>query len=182
MLDQSSISGLTDPTIGIRYSGVRLSTAWYLSLEAAAKIPLGGRRFLLSTGRADVGVQTSIQRRGKRHGLYADIAAVYYAGTVDPAPQDAQIIPTLVLGYEFKWTSRTNLNVQTYFSNSVYSHEQTDLEELIGPKYQYSVGLRHRRNNLLFTVAFTENVQNVNNTPDIGFQLGVAYVPHPRSE
>ena len=29
----------------------------------------------------------------------------------------------------------------------------------------------------LFTFAITENLQNVNNTPDIGFQLGLAYIP-----
>jgi hypothetical protein len=31
---------------------------------------------------------------------------------------------------------------------------------------------------MIFTFGFTENVQNINNTPDIGLQLGVAYVPH----
>lgn len=31
----------------------------------------------------------------------------------------------------------------------------------------------------LFTFGITENVQNINNTPDIGFQFGFAYVPHP---
>ena len=38
---------------------------------------------------------------------------------------------------EFKWTAKTNLNVQTYISNSVYSHNQTDLDELLGMKYEY---------------------------------------------
>jgi hypothetical protein len=37
--------------------------------------------------------------------------------------------------------------------------------------------MRHRRGANLFTFAVTENLQNVNNTPDIGFQFGWAYVP-----
>lgn len=41
-----------------------------------------------------------------------------------------------------------------------------------------SLGVRHRMNRFLFTFGITENLQNINNTPDIGFQLGVAYVPH----
>ena len=40
-----------------------------------------------------------------------------------------------------------------------------------------SIGLRHRSDNMLFTFGITENLQNVNNTPDIGFQFGFAYVP-----
>jgi hypothetical protein len=59
----------------------------------------------------------------------------------------------------------------------VYSHNQTDLEELLKEKYQVSLGFRHRRDHLLISFAVTENLQNVNNTPDIGFQLGFTYLP-----
>jgi hypothetical protein len=86
----------------------------------------------------------------------------------------------VILGYEFKWTDKTNLNVQVYVSNSVYKHAQTDLEDLLGMKYEYSLGLRHRMENWLVSLGFTENVQNINNTPDVGFQLGVAWIPRPR--
>jgi hypothetical protein len=65
-------------------------------------------------------------------------------------------------------------------SRSVYSHEITDLDELTATKYEYSLGLRHRIENWLLTFAFTENVQNVNNTPDIGFSLGITWIPHDR--
>ena len=172
--------GLTDPTIGFRYSGVQFSPSWRLTLEGAVKIPVAGERLLLSTGRTDYGVQASLQRLGNRHAFYGNLAAVYYAGTREPAPQDAQVIPTVILGYEFKWTDKTNLNVQVYVSNSVYKHAQTDLEDLLGMKYEYSLGLRHRMENWLVSLGFTENVQNINNTPDVGFQLGVAWIPRPR--
>ena len=84
----------------------------------------------------------------------------------------------MIIGYEYRLTDRTNINVQAYVSKSVYSHEDTNLEELTSSKYQYSLGVRHRIENVVLTVGFTENVQNVNNTPDIGFQLGLAYIPH----
>lgn len=169
--------GFTDPTIGFRYSGLQFSPNWRLTLEGAVKIPVAGERLLLSTGRTDYGVQASLQRLGIRHAFYANAAAVYYAGMREPAPQDAQIVPTVILGYEFKWTERTNLNVQAYVSNSVYTREQTDLDELLGMKYEYTLGLRHRRENWLISFGLTENVQNINNTPDIGFQIGVAWIP-----
>jgi hypothetical protein len=177
-LEKPTDGGLTDPTIGIRYTGWQPLQAWRLSLETAVKIPVAGKRLLLSTGRTDYGVQASLQRPGNRHAFYIDMAAVYYAGADEPAPQDSQVLPTLVLGWEYKLTSRTNVNVQAYASTSVYTDNQTDLDELTGNKYQYSIGLRHRWDNMIFTFGFTENVQNVNNTPDIGLQLGFAYVPN----
>jgi hypothetical protein len=169
--------GLLDPTFGARYTGLSLPGKWHLAVEAAVKVPVAGRRELLSTGRADYGVQASLQRRGQHHAFYVDAAAVYYDGSTQLTPQDPQVVPTVIFGYERMLTSRTNVNLQGYISKSVYSHEETDLEELLGEKYQASLGLRHRRNNFLITFAITENLQNVNNTPDIGFQLGLAWVP-----
>jgi Protein of unknown function (DUF3187) len=180
LLEKPTDGGLTDPTIGVRYTGFQPLQNWRLSLEGAAKIPVAGRRLLLSTGRADYGVQASLQRPGNKHAIYVDLAAVYYAGSSAPAPQDSQVIPTLVLGYEYKLTANTNVNLQAYVSESVYSSDQTDLDELTGMKYQYSLGIRYRRDNLIFTFGFTENVQNVNNTPDVGLQIGFAYVPFAR--
>jgi hypothetical protein len=179
-LEKPTDGGFTDPTIGVRYSGIQISDHWQVTLEGAVKIPIRGRRLLLSTGRADFGVQASLQRRGLRHAFYLDVAAVYYDGTPEPAPQDSQVIPTLVAGYEYRLTSRTNLNLQAYLSQSVYSRRQTHLDELLGDKYQYSIGVRHRIENWLISFGFTENVHNVNNTPDVGFQLGVAFIPRPR--
>lgn len=169
--------GMLDPTVGVRYVGLSLPKPWALSLEAAVKIPVDGERALLSTGHFDYGLQATLQWQGNRNAFYGSLAAVAYGGAEWPVEQDSQIIPTLILGYEYQLTANTNLNLQTYISQSVYSDRETDLEELTGTKYQYSLGLRHRIENVLVTFGLTENLQNVNNTPDVGFQLGFAYVP-----
>jgi Protein of unknown function (DUF3187) len=179
-LDSVTDGGLADPTLGVRYTGIALSDRWHLGFEAAIKVPIAGRRTLLSTGRTDYGVQASMQRRGDRHALYADLAAVYYAGATDPAPQESQVLPTIILGYEYQWTDRTNINLQGYASKSTYTDKTTDLEELNGDKYQLTLGFRHLRNSVLYSFAVTENLQNVNNTPDIGVQFGIAYIPRLR--
>jgi hypothetical protein len=170
-------SGVFDPTIGVRYVGLELPGTWRLALEAAVKVPISGSRLLLSTGRADYGIQAYLQRRGRRHALYLDLAAVYYAGAQFPVEQDAQLLPTVILGYERALTERTNVNLQAYVSESVYSRKQTDLDELLSEKYQLTLGLRHRRGGFLYSFGVTENVQNYNNTPDIGLQLGLVYFP-----
>lgn len=169
--------GLLDPTLGLRYTGWTLPGNWHLATEVAIKVPVAGRRMLLSTGHTDYGLQVSLQRRGQHHAFYLDAAAVYYDGSTEISPQDSQVIPTVIFGYERMLTARTNVNLQGYISPSVYSRDDTDLDELLGQKYQLSLGVRHRMNNFLVTFGVTENLQNINNTPDIGFQLGLAWVP-----
>lgn len=175
--EEPTDGGLTDPTLGVRYTGLSLQGRWRLGLEAAAKVPVAGRRLLLSTGRTDYGAQASLQFRGNTHALYSSLAAVYYAGAAQPVFQESQIIPTVILGYEYRWTERTNINLQAYYSRSTYSDRTTDLDELNGDKYQLTLGFRHLRGSFLYSFGVTENLQNINNTPDIGFQLGVAFIP-----
>jgi hypothetical protein len=169
--------GLLDPTIGLRYSGIRLGRAWQLSVEGAIKVAVDGEREMLSTGRSDYGLQATAQWRGARQAFYANASAVYYSGGEFLVQNERQIVPTVVVGYEYALTARTNLNIQGYASTSMYSRSETDLDELLGNKYLITAGFRHRRDNLLISFGLTENMQNINNTPDVGFQLGVAWIP-----
>ena len=88
---------------------------------------------------------------------------------------DRLTVPTLILGYEYALTENTNINLQAYASKSVYRHSDTDLQELLDNKYQVTAGFRHRMNDMIVTFGITENVQNINNTPDIGFQFGLGH-------
>jgi hypothetical protein len=62
-------------------------------------------------------------------------------------------------------------------SPSLYSRQETDLRELRATKYQATLGLRHRIANYVWSVGITENLQNINNTPDMSVQVGFAWVP-----
>jgi Protein of unknown function (DUF3187) len=176
-LDRPTDGGFADPTIGVRYTGIAMPGAWNLALEAAVKVPVFGERLLLSTGRADYGVQASLQRFWRRHALYMDVAAIYYGGTKEPIPQKAQVMPTLILGCELRVTANTNVNLETYISESAYTREITDLDSLRARKYEITIGLRHRLEALVLAFGITENVQNLNNTADIGVHVGFTYLP-----
>jgi hypothetical protein len=169
--------GLLDPTIGLRYSGIPLGRSWQLALDAAIKVAVDGERELLSTGRTDFGLQAAAQWHGVRQAFYANASAVYFSGGEFLVEHERQIVPTLIVGYEYALTGNTNLNVQGYVSPSVYSRRDTDLEELLENKYQLTAGFRHRRDDLLISFGITENLQNMNNTPDIGVQLGLVWMP-----
>jgi hypothetical protein len=177
-LDRETRGGFGDPVLGMRYSLPQPRFGWDVVVEFAAKIAVDGERFLLSTGKHDYGAQVTLQRRlGKtgRHALYLSGSGVYYAGGPEIPGDEAQVIPTLIAGYSFGVTPQTSLILQGYASRSVI--ENTTLEELKEDKFLLSLGLQARGKNVLWSLAVTENVSNFNNTPDIGVQLGLAYMP-----
>jgi hypothetical protein len=168
-------SGFLDPTFGVRYSAIAMPEKWNLIFEVAVKAALAGQRHFLSTGRTDYGVQLTLQRFFERQALYLSTSGVYYHGSPEFPRTDAQIVPTAVLGYERRLSSKAHLLVQGYVSPSVFSTKETDLHELLATKIQLSVGFYQRVRRGIFSFAVTENLQNFNNTPDIGFQIGWAY-------
>jgi hypothetical protein len=175
--DSPTSGGLLDPTIGVRYSSPQQLKGWNFVVEAAVKLALQGEEEFLSTGRSDYGVQATLQRFGDHHAWYVSASAVYYDGRTSITPTDPQVVPTLVLGYERKLTDKTHLVLQTYISDSIYSKEDTQLNELLDTKLQLSLGFYRRMGRSVLSFAFTENLQNFNNTPDVGLQLGWAYSP-----
>jgi hypothetical protein len=177
-LDRETKGGFGDPVIGVRYSLPQPRFGWDVVVEAAAKIAADGERFLLSTGENDYGVQATLQRRfgaTGRHAVYLSGSAVYYAGGPEVPGDEQQWIPTFIAGYSFGLTQRTSLILQGYASRSVI--QDTAVEELTDDKYQLSIGVQSRRESFLWSLALTENISNFENTPDIGFQLGIAYMP-----
>jgi hypothetical protein len=177
-LDRDTRGGFGDPVLGMRYSLPQPRFGWDIVVEFAAKIAVDGERFLLSTGKNDYGGQATLQRRlGKsgRHALYLSGSAVYYAGGPEIPGDESQVIPTIIAGYSFGITPQTSLILQGYASRSVI--EKTTLEELKEDKFLLSLGVQSRGKNVLWNLAVTENVSNFNNTPDIGVQMGFAYMP-----
>ena len=82
-----------------------------------------------------------------------------------------------MVGYERKLSDRTHLVLQGYVSDSVFSEKDTELNELLDTKLQLSLGVYRRFGRGVLSFAITENLQNFNNTPDVGMQLGWAYSP-----
>jgi len=177
-LDRETKGGFGDPVFGARYSLPEPRFGWDVVVEVAAKFAVDGERFLLSTGENDYGAQLTLQRRlGEtgRHALYLSASAVYYAGGPEVPGDESQVIPTLIAGYSFGLTPGTSVILQGYASRSVV--QNSTVEELTDDKYQLSLGLQSRGRNVLWSIAVTENISNFNNTPDIGLQVGLAYMP-----
>lgn len=169
--------GFLDPVVGFRYSKFKTPDSWNLVVETAAKVPVQGRKPLISSGRTDFGLQVALQKFGPRRAYYLNASGVYYDGSISVPRTEPQVIPSIVIAVEQKLTQATHVVLQGYASKSVYTHEVTDLDELLKNHYQYTVGLYHRIGPGVLGFSFTENLQNLNNTPDIQFQLGYAFGP-----
>ena len=173
-LDRPSDRGLLDPVLGLRYALMPRPNSFNVVLDAAIKVPLGGDVFF-STGRFDVGAQLTAQWHMDRHAFYASGALVYYGGSPAPFNDSSQIVPTGIVGYEFRWLQNTNLIAQFYVSRNTVRDGQSDLDKLRSNKYQLSLGVRHRLQRGYVSAAFTENLQHYNNTPDFGLQISAGF-------
>lgn len=173
LLDRPTKGGFGDPVFGLRYDWPLPDPDWTLAIEGAIKLALDGQRLLLSTGEHDFGLQATLRRSFGRQALHGSLSAVYFTGSRTPPDDHSQILPTLIVGWSYALTSRSNLIMQGYASRSTIRH--STVRELTDNKYQVSFGWRIRRGHTLFNLAVTENVGNFRNTPDIGVQLGFAY-------
>lgn len=169
--------GVLDPTFGARYSVYGRAEPWNVVLEGAVKVPFAGKRDFLSNGNLDVGAQSTLQYVSGRHGASASVAAVHTRVSVAGEALGRRLVPTLVAGYEFAVYPRTSLMIQGAAGRAAFGSRVTDLDELRDTKYQYAIGLRHRFERSSLTLALTENVKNLNNTPDVGLQLGWVWWP-----
>jgi uncharacterized protein DUF3187 len=164
-------NGVLDPTFGVRYNTAVDGEPWNVVIEGAVKVPYAGERAFLSTGHTDLGMQVTLQRFWDRHAAYASVSGVHTEASDVTPGYSRTFIPTLILGYEYRWTGRVNLVAQGYASRSVFNHDDTDLPDLLKTKYQASAGVRYRVGASVLTFAVTENLGTFNNTPDFGFQI-----------
>lgn len=170
MLDREVTGGFGDPVAGVRYIAM-LTGPWQFAVEAAAKFPVAGERTLLSTGETDFGLQASTRRRFGRTTLQASASVVHYSGGFE-SPAD-ELIPTLIVAGNYAATPTTSIIVQSYVSRSTV--RGSTIDELNDNKYQMSLGLQSSVRRWTWTFAITENIVNYDNTPDIGFHLGLSY-------
>jgi hypothetical protein len=166
--------GLGDPVLGVRHRWPLRNSHWSLVLDGAAKVALRGERPFLSTGSNDYGLQTSLQGKFRRQGIYLSASAVRTDGRVMGVPVGSHVVPTLTAAYELGITRQTNVILQLYASESAIRN--TSIDEIKANKYQASLGLRSRRGRLVYGLAVTENVANFENTPDIGVSLTLAWL------
>ncbi len=114
-----------------------------------------------------------LERHWRRGGLYLS-ASYVWLGDFDLADFSPADIPSLTVAYSHRLSPRVTGVVQGLVSGSIFANETQS--ELSTVEYQMSFGVRFRTGPMIVSAALTENLVNFQNTPDIGFHLGLCYV------
>jgi hypothetical protein len=177
LLDPPDDYSLGDPVLGLRWSAGPGDGLRFV-FEVAVKPAWSSEQTIVSTGRTDYGLQATLQKKFPKSAFYLAASIVDFGGaSLLPGVADS-IIPTAIVGWERRVTRHTNFVAQFYASPSIV--QDTTLEELTKDKYQATFGLVSRRGRHAWSFALTENVSNFENTPDIGINLGYAYILRER--
>ena len=165
--------GVGDPVLGLRHAVPLGGSRCTLVVSAEAKIAWREERPFLSTGTNDYGLQLALQRKFERQAVYATASLVSADGQVFGVDLDRRLIPTFTAAWEVAMTHSTNFIGQLYASPSTV--RDTSMEVINAEKYLISLGVRSRYRGFLYGFCFTENIKNLENTPDFGITLSLAW-------
>lgn len=165
--------GFGDPVVGARYFW-KLGEREAVTIEAAHKFATQDPGGFTSTGSPDTALQVSWHKMLVEDAWYVNLAAVR-VGNANPFPdRTREVIPSLNIAWEHRAFEKTNLIVQLNVQQSLFS--DTGNNELSEDLIQASIGLRHRAGDFVWSYALTENLFTFNNTADLGFHVGFAWV------
>ena len=173
VLDAPIGRGLGDPVFGLRHAFPFGASRWGLVVSGETKIAWRGERAFLSTGTNDYGLQLSLQGKFRHQAVYLSASGVSTDGQVLGVPLERRIVPTFTAAWEVAVAERTNVIGQIYASQSTIRDPKLALIE--ADKYEASLGLRTHRGGFIYGLAVTENLENFENTPDIGLSLSLAW-------
>ncbi len=169
-LDGAGESGIGDPSLFVRYAFRSRSNGWQYGLTLGVKPPVANTNRFLSTGSWDYGLQLVADRRFKNNAVIVNLSAVK-AGTFEQNGFDPPLLPAIHLSwlYRFQRFPRTRVMLQAL----VAEHPFRDLVDSDLTKLETQLTLAMKWNTPLGVIGLglTENVFNMDNTPDIGLHL-----------
>ncbi len=170
--------GIEDATAGVRYQLARGTAATpAVTASFTLKFPTGRTASLFSSGGYDVAGGLSAGQRVGRFNLYASVVAMHYATT---EMAGVRLTPTQLsyfAGLEYRASARTSWLVQAL----VTSPGAEEFGDFSKNTYEITVGLKHLLGpRVLLEASVLENLLIFDNSPDVGFHLGLVWRSLPR--
>ncbi|MCP4205395.1 MAG: DUF3187 family protein [bacterium] len=138
----------------------------------------GDESQLSSSGSTDFGAQVLMTRYFEKACLHTSLGLLYL-GERDELGTPAQTLPSGMVAYERALGPKSSGLAQLTVSESPFRDLQ--LAELAETSIQVTLGLKKVLwNRQVLFVGFTENIQNLNNTADVGFHVGLTQTFDPR--
>ena len=165
--------GLEDGSLGARYQitpGSSTTPAVLVGLEA--KLPVGRKDALRSTGGVDLDAGVSIGQRLGRFNLYGTASVMKFANDDFVGVRLRSTQWSWFAAIEYRRTSRTSYLLQAL----VTSPSARDVGDLARNTYEITLGVKHvLRRDLLLEASLLENLLIFDNSPDVGFHLGLVW-------
>lgn len=170
VLDGAGERGFGDPTLLFRYAFPQRSNGWQYGLSGGIKPPIASSERFMSTGSWDYGLQLVADRRFERNALIINLSVVK-PGEFDEVGIELPILPALHLSWIhlFKRMPRTRLILQALVAEHPFRElVDSDLSEL---ETQLTLAMKWNTPLGVIGLGLTENVFNMDNTPDIGLHF-----------
>ncbi len=165
--------GIEDATVGVRYQ-LAPGTATTPALMAlfTVKIPTGRPSSLSSSGGTDVAAGLSAGQRLGRFNVYGSVVAMHYATTdmvgVKLKPNQLSVFT----GLEYRHSPRMSWLLQAL----VTSPGAENFGGFSKNTYEITLGLKRVLNtHLLLEASLLENLFIFDNSPDVGFHVGLVW-------
>jgi hypothetical protein len=169
--------GIEDATATARYQLARGSeTTPAVVASVLLKFPTGRQASLFSSGGYDVGFGVSAGQRLGRFNLYGSLVAMHYATTelAGVALYPNQI--SMFSGLEYRLSPRTSWLLQALVTSPGAEH----FGDFSKNTYEITVGLKRLiSKDLLLEASLLENLFIFDNSPDVGFHVGLVWRSPP---
>lgn len=169
--DSDSGWGLEDPTISLRWQLAKGSERTpAIALSGGVKIPVADRAALRSSGGVDVDFGVALGQKMGRFNLYASLSGMRYATTEIAGVDMEQFQWSLFGGLEYRSTPRSSWLLQTVAT----SPAAKSFGGFSDPTYEVTIGYKRViGTNLMIEASVLENILVFDNSPDVGFHVGV---------
>ncbi len=171
--------GVEDFTLGLRYqltqgSGTRPAVLVFTGF----KLPFGREASLRSSGGMDIALGIAAGQKLGRFHLYGSLTGIHFTTTKIAGIELTQHQWSLFTGVEFRKSARTSWLLQS----AVTSPAARDFGDFAKRTYEITLGVKRLLSpNLLFEASVLENLLVFDNSPDVGFHIGVVWRPSRRA-
>ena len=165
--------GIEDATVTTRYQlAVGTETSPAVTASVILKIPAGRAASLFSSSGYDVAGGLSVGQRIGRFNVYGSLVGIHYATTeivgVELRPNEF----SLFTGAEYRYSPRTSWLLQTLVTSPGAKH----FGDFSKNSYEITLGFKHVLSaDLLLEASVLENFFIFDNSPDVGFHVGIVW-------
>lgn len=143
---------------------------WRLGLETQVKLPTGGAEPLGTSGSTDFGAQLLLTRYYAKACIHGSLGLLAL-GASDQLGLGSQTITSGMIAYERALGSAISGLAQVTISESPFA--DLELSGLDRTSQQVTLGIKKVIKRQVLFVGLTENFGAFNNTPDVGFHVGL---------